>query len=129
MKLTKNFTLQEFACKDGSSIPHDLLENIHKLATNLQILRDHFQASISINSGYRSPSHNKKVGGALKSQHVQGRAADIVVFGKTPDEVYSAIEMLIAAGKMYNGGLGRYNSFTHYDVRPQQGARWDYRNK
>lgn len=127
MQLTKNFALQEFASKDGAPTPHELLENIHKLATNLQVLRDHFQAPIRINSGYRSPSHNKKVGGAPKSQHVQGTAADIVVSGKTPDEVYEAIEQLIKAGKMHNGGLGRYNTFTHYDIRPEQGARWDYR--
>ena len=40
MQLEKNFNLNEFKCKDGSSVPDEYLENVKLLAKNLQILRD-----------------------------------------------------------------------------------------
>jgi uncharacterized protein YcbK (DUF882 family) len=126
MKLTKNFSIGEFNSKDGSQMPAVVRENIEALAKNLQALRELFGAEISINSGYRSPAHNEAVGGASKSQHLKGTAADIVVEGITPDQVADTIEKLITEGKMKQGGLGRYNSFTHYDIRGKK-ARWDFR--
>ncbi len=51
MKLTKNFSLSEFACNDGSEFPLDVIENIKELAINLQILRDYIAMPIAINSG------------------------------------------------------------------------------
>lgn len=127
MKLTKNFSLEEFACKDGSPIPENLIPNIQALAENLQVLRDFLETPLHINSGYRSESYNKKIGGAPLSQHKLGRAADISCAKYTPPQVYVAITTLIKSGKMHNGGLGRYNSFTHYDIR-ETPARWDLRN-
>jgi hypothetical protein len=56
MKLTKNFSKLEFDSKDGAEMPNEVLENVKKLAGYLQILRDHLDKSIKINSGYRSPS-------------------------------------------------------------------------
>ena len=74
-------------------------------------------------SGYRSPAHNREVGGATNSEHMQGRAADIKVAGFTPRQVADTIERLIREGRMKQGGLGRYASFTHYDTRGTA-ARW-----
>lgn len=128
MNLTKNFKKSEFDSKDGAKMPNDVLENVKKLANNLQVLRDYFGASIKINSGYRSPSHNAKVGGTKNSQHLLGKAADIVVSGKTPKEVANAIIKLQNEGKMAKGGVGLYNTFVHYDHR-NTNARWDYSNK
>ena len=45
----------------------------------LEKLRDYGGFTVHINSGYRSPSYNRKIGGASKSQHTLGTAADIVV--------------------------------------------------
>lgn len=123
MKLTANFDLSEFQSKDGASFPAGVIENIEELAANLQVLRDHLKQPISINSGYRSPAHNRKVGGATASQHVLGKAADIVVEGFTPKQVAVAIETLIGIGRMKQGGLSAYATFTHYDVRGEK-ARW-----
>src|SRR5690606_34392842 len=126
MQLTKNFHLNEFACRDGSETPCEAAINIKELAINLQVLRDDIKKPISINSGYRSPSYNKRIGGAAKSEHLTGRAGDIVVGGMTPLQVHTKIDQLIKAGKMKNGGLGIYNTFVHYDVRDIP-ARWDER--
>ena len=125
MKLTKNFSKAEFDSKDGAVMPMHVYSNVIKLAGELQRLRDVVGVPIKINSGYRSPEHNAKKGGSKRSQHLYGRAADIVVQGKTPKEVYDLIEGMIACGDMLQGGLGLYDSFVHYDVRGAK-ARWNY---
>lgn len=122
-KITTNFTLEEFNCKDGSAMPNDVMINIIKLAKNLQVLRDAIGKTISITSGYRSPEYNAKIKGAKFSQHINGTAADIQVKGVTPKEVAKVIEGLIASGKMQQGGIGIYPSWIHYDIRNVK-ARW-----
>ncbi|HUW43739.1 MAG TPA: D-Ala-D-Ala carboxypeptidase family metallohydrolase, partial [Bacillota bacterium] len=123
-QLTSNFSLSEFASKDGSSIPEKYLSNIQELARNLQILRNAIgNRAIVINSGYRSPRHNNSVGGAKGSQHLLGTAADITVEGMKPKDVKNLIEQLIAAGQMKQGGLGLYPTFIHYDIRGNK-KRW-----
>jgi uncharacterized protein YcbK (DUF882 family) len=123
MKLTKNFSRSEFDSKDGSTMPQDVLVNIQKLANQLQTLRDAIGKPITINSGYRSPSHNKRIGGVSNSQHVLGKASDIAVNGMSPKEVAKEIEKLISSCDMLQGGIGIYPTFVHYDIRKTK-ARW-----
>lgn len=124
MKLTNNFSLQEFACKDGTPVPKDLIPNCKELAKNLQVLRDHLGVPVRITgSGYRTPSHNAKVKGAKNSQHLYAKAADINAEGYTPAKLSVVIEKLIAEGKMKQGGIGVYKNFVHYDIRGTI-ARW-----
>ena len=129
MKLTKNFKMQEFDSKDGAPMPSEVLFNVQKLANQLQALRNVLNLPIRINSAYRSSSHNKKVGGASNSQHLYGRAADIVVKGKTPLEVAQIIEGMIASGDIRQGGIGIYDTFVHYDIffDGVKKRRWDFR--
>ena len=122
-KITKNFSLEEFKCKDGSDIPNSALLNIVELARNLEVLRTAINKPIVINSGYRSPKYNAKIGGVKNSQHLKGTAADIKVSGMTPKEVALVIEGLIESGKMKEGGIGVYPTFMHYDIRNIK-ARW-----
>ena len=123
MKLTENFSLSEFRCKDGTDVPDELLVNVAFLAENLQVLRDHIGKPIHIISGYRSPEYNKRCGGVKKSQHLLAKAGDLVIRGMDTREVRSIILQLIKEGKMYKGGVGLYKSFVHYDVRGRN-ARW-----
>jgi len=125
MKLTKNFSLSEFACNDGTPVPEEFYDNVQELADNLQVLRDYLGCSIYLNSGYRTYSYNAKIGGASKSQHLLAKAADIVSAKHTPAQVYAAIKHLIKEGKMKAGGIGRYNKFTHYDTGASR--EWDLR--
>lgn len=122
-KLTENFSLEEFKCKDGSNVPNEYLNNVIELAKNLQVLRDEIKKPITINSAYRSPKYNAKVGGAKNSQHLVAKASDLKVSGVTPRELANVIEKLIKEGKMKQGGIGVYNTFTHYDIRGTK-ARW-----
>lgn len=125
MKLTDNFDSFEFNCNDGTIVPNELYSNMVELAKNLQVLRDELGKPVRINSAYRTPKYNKKVGGASKSQHLLCKAADIVVAGVTPTKVAETIERLIKEKKMIQGGIGIYNNFTHYDIRGVK-ARWNF---
>lgn len=117
MKLTDHFTLQEFASWDGAAIPISVQSQLMKVAANLEVLRSEIGLPIVINSGYRSPAHNEAIGGARYSYHLRGMAADIRIPGLTPSEVFSEIRRLIAAGEMTPGGLKKYDTFVHYDIR------------
>lgn len=125
MQLTDNFNLSEFASHDGTPVPKNLLGNAKELAEQLQVLRHHLKKPILINSAYRSPKHNKNVGGSPNSQHLKAKAADIRVPGVSPLELFQTIEKLIQKGKMKQGGLGLYKTFVHYDTRGKK-ARWDF---
>ena len=122
--LTKNFSKSEFNCNCGCDMPEDVFDNVEVHAQNLQTIRDFLNESIKINSGYRCPSHNSKVGGASKSQHLTGNASDLVAHDHTPKQLADVIEGLIRIGAIEEGGLGRYDTFTHYDRRGTK-ARWN----
>jgi uncharacterized protein YcbK (DUF882 family) len=122
-KITTNFSLQEFNSKCGRAIPNSALLNITELARSLEVLPTAINKPITITSGYRSPKYNAKIGGVKDSQHLRGTAADIKVKGMTPKEVALVIEGLIEQGKMKEGGIGVYPTFTHYDHRGRK-ARW-----
>lgn len=117
-KLSTNFKVKEFACKDGS----DAVLVAPRLVMVLQSLRSHFCAAVTINSGYRTPQYNTKVGGVAHSQHCYGTAADIVVRGKTPAQVAAYARQLMPDW----GGVGVYakKGFTHIDVREVK-ADWN----
>ena len=121
-KLSANFTVAEFACKDGS----DPVFVDSSLAALLQKIRDHFGRPVVITSGYRTATHNTAVGGAKSSQHLLGRAADIQVQGVSVEDVAAYAESLMPAW----GGVGRYpvkagraKGWVHVDVRKAK-ARW-----
>ena len=87
MKITKNFTLSEFC---GDILPQtSVIINLTSLCLNcLQPLRDGLGKPVIITSGYRTPEHNKNVGGVPTSQHLYGQAADIKVKGWNPRAAY-----------------------------------------
>ena len=126
MKLTKNFDLKEFECKCGCEMPLEVYENVIKLAGELQKLRTYLDRPIRINSAYRCESHNTKSGGSKTSQHLLGKASDVVIDSLKPAEVHKIINDLIDMGEMLQGGLGLYDTFVHYDIRKSK-ARWDAR--
>jgi uncharacterized protein YcbK (DUF882 family) len=125
-QLTPNFKITEWKCHDGTQVPYNLVDNVKQCAENLQVLRDTIEKPIYILSGYRNPTYNQRIGGAKKSYHMTGKAADIRVKGMTPAEVAAVIERLIEDGKMEQGGIGVYDEdgFTHYDCRGTR-ARWE----
>ncbi|MBE5875639.1 MAG: DUF882 domain-containing protein [Lachnospiraceae bacterium] len=115
-KLSANFLVREFACKDKS----DVVFVSPELVQVLQSIRDHFGKTVKINSAYRTPPYNKKVKGTIYSQHQYGTAADIKVTGVKPNEVAAFANTLMPN----KGGIGIYENFTHIDVRETK-ARWN----
>lgn len=108
-----NFKVREFACHDGSD--EILIDG--SLVDLVQACRNKFGVT-TINSAYRTLSWNAHEGGAKNSQHVQGKAADIVCKNTSPLEVAMFAEAYGA------GGVGLYTSFTHVDTRSGK-ARWN----
>ena len=110
-KLSEHFVLGEFT-KSGShpevyNIPsHEAISNLKRLCGWLEELRKRYNAKygvgeepIRINSGYRSPQLNRKIGGAANSNHLTGCAADIKVAGIEPVRTAGARPRTLRAGR------------------------------
>ena len=89
MNLTTNFSLAEMV-KSETALRHDMdntpgeaeIENLKRLCEQvLQPVRDHFAKGVKVNSGFRHPEVNAKVGGSKTSDHCKGQAADIEIPG------------------------------------------------
>ena len=117
-KLSGNFKVSEFACRDGS----DAVLVAPRLVMVLQTIRDHFGVPVVIHSAYRTPQYNAKVDGVAHSQHCYGMATDITVKGQTPAAVAAYARQLMPDW----GGVGVYagQGFTHIDVREAK-ADWN----
>lgn len=113
--VSEHFCVKEFRCSDGTD-PVCIDEGLVDI---LEFVRSKFGKPVFINSGYRTPLHNEKIGGAKFSQHIYGRAADIVVDGVKPEVVYNFLCEVFP--KSY--GFGLYSSFVHVDCRKNK-ARW-----
>jgi len=89
MNLTANFTLSELTKSETAlrygmeNIPTQTeIDNLTALCYNvLQPVRDHFARGVKVNSGFRHPLVNAKVGGSTTSDHCKGMAADIEIPG------------------------------------------------
>ena len=115
-QITEHFRVYEFACSDGS----DVVFVSQALVEILENIRVHFGAAVTVTSGYRTVSYNATVENSSKtSQHCNGLAADIKVAGVSPDRVADYAEQLLGS----HGGVGRYGTFTHIDVRADK-SRW-----
>ena len=120
MKVTEHFDSTEFDCHDGTSYPKDWIDSrLFPLCTELEVVRKEAgNKCIHIDSGYRTSSYNKKLPGAARfSQHMEGRAADIVIGSLAPEIVHALVLKLYNEKKIQIGGLGSYPSFTHVDIR------------
>ena len=116
VKLSQNFKANEFRCKDNS----DVIFIAPELVDILQTIRNHYGKAVHINSAYRTPTYNKKVGGATYSQHLYGTAADIRINGVKPKDLAAYIETLMPN----YGGIGIYPTFVHVDIRKTK-SRWN----
>lgn len=104
-----HFKVKEFACKDGSAIT--FIDDY--MVTILELLRKELgNKPIIITSGYRTPAHNAKVGGAKYSYHMRGMAVDIRVNGMSAKEVAKALDKIVESC-----GIIVYESWVHFDVR------------
>lgn len=141
MRITDHFDSDEFAQHEGfgmdsEAYPEDWTESrLRPLCGVLEAVRTEIDMPLFVISGYRSPEYNSALytaAGKLPtdSQHKYGRAADIRCPTMAASELHETIFRLYKAGAIQIGGLGKYNSFVHVDIRPQSPpghlAQWDY---
>ena len=132
-RLSPHFTLGEFTKSNYPEVynipSHVAIENMKRICGWLEVLRDRYGQPIIINSGYRSPQLNKKVGGVATSNHVTGCAVDIRCSGAEQAITFAYIlldyaresqsefdELFIEKNK-----YGRY--WVHFAVRPKDNRR------
>ena len=131
-KLSEHFSLGELTKTSHKvyNIPsHEAIENLKRVCTWLEYLRKRSGTPIIINSGYRSPQLNRKVGGSPTSNHLTGCAVDIRVSGMEQLIQYAAIlieyanethqdfdELLIE--KNHHGAI-----WLHFAVRAKENRR------
>ena len=131
--LSQHFVLGEFTRSkypEVYNIPsHEAIANLANLCTWLEVLRERASQPIIINSGYRSPQLNRKVGGAPTSNHLTGCAADIRINGMEQAICYAAILINYAneSAQDYDELLiekNRYGAvWLHFAVRPKENRR------
>ncbi len=112
--LSPHYSLKEFRCR----CDHDACQATKvdmDLVDILEEIHGFFGAPIKVTSGFRCAEHNAEIKGAPNSQHLLGKAADILI----PDHFHKAIH------DRYHGrlGIGFYNNRLHIDVR-KGCARW-----
>lgn len=141
-QLEKNFSLYEFI--EGKALPKEaikmnwttienmsneetiaLIENIKKIAKELQIIRDKYNKAITINAGYRCYTWEKHQGRSGKSQHVVGHCVDFIIKdNKIMQEIYDDLIL------HWNGGIAKKGSnpisFIHIDLRGYK-VTWEYK--
>ena len=129
----KNFSALEISdvgrVNQGVSLsapPLWMLSNAYRLIDVLEWVREEGGvAPVLINSWFRDADYNRVVGGVSNSMHLTLGAADIVKIGTSPSELADLIEGHPQSDLL---GLGRYNTFTHVDIRGMIGrsapARW-----
>ena len=119
LKPSKHLNWKELACKDGSAYPNEfrLDGRVYELARVFEAIRALYGLPITVLSAYRTPEWNKKIGGSRYSQHIQGRALDLLPpKGITVDNFYKDIRARIKNFGIT--GIGRYKTFVHIDIRP-----------
>lgn len=130
MKKNPYFKEAEFKCKCGkckglpAKMPPDELVDI------LCKIREHFNAPVRINSGYRCKAHNAKVGGAPASRHTFGDAADFVVAGVKTREVFEFVKAEFYDKSEHLGLAIKHNAdefkgFVHLDTWKKR--TWTYK--
>jgi len=105
----RNFSPAEIACRGTGEL------KLHPAALDkLQALRDCLGKPLIVRSAYRSPEHNRNVGGASRSKHMDGMAFDIAMSNHDP----AAFET--AAREVGFLGFGFYprSGFIHIDLGP-----------
>jgi hypothetical protein len=105
----ENFSPQELACKGTGELRID-----RDAMDRLQRLRQAMGHPLIVTSGYRSPEHNRRVGGARNSMHLKGRAFDISTVNVDPQT------LIDVAKRVGFSGIGTYpkQGFVHLDTGP-----------
>ena len=115
--VTEHFLLSECVCPCCDRIK--IVPGFYRHLELLERMRLQIDAPITITSGYRCPEHNAEVGGAQLSWHLLF-ATDVKPSDEDPKKLLWMYRIALELGF---GGIGKYETFIHLDMRPEQ-ARW-----
>ena len=119
---SKHIVWSELACHDAAKTPYPLkwrASRLPKLARVFEYFRREVGASIKIGCAYRTPEHNRKKGGAKKSQHIEGRALDLYTPKGWKTSAFHALAKYLAQENQNIGAIGYYGWGVHVDTRPR----------
>lgn len=126
MKISKNFTIEEL-CASDTAKKYGIINQITTVEQRdalfalvrkvLQPLRDLWGKPIHINSGFRCPELNARVGGAATSQHTKGEAADLKTGSNTAS--YNMAKLILSTPSIWSqvDQLILYSTFCHVSHR------------
>ena len=133
MQLSEHFKLGEFTKSNHPEVynipSHVAIENMKRICGWLEVLRDKYGQPIIINSGYRSPQLNKKVGGVSTSNHLTGCAVDIRCSGAEQAIDYAYIlkayskEIYQDFDELFIEKSNQGTYWVHFAVRPKENRR------
>lgn len=115
MRLTKNFTSEEFLCHCGCD-DQDMKFTFVRL---LQKMRDIYGKPIHINSGWRCEKYNAQIGGSRRSKHMDGLACDISF-----KDSFDRYELVKAAFEVGFTGIELGSHHIHLDLRKTKPVCW-----
>lgn len=119
LSLSEHFKVKEFKSYDDEIlIDDDLIKLLEQIFKSLEC------SKIIITSGYRTPLHDKQVGGNGRGQHTLGKAADFVAYDKN-NKIIHAKYVCCAAQDLNVQGIGFIaDNATHIDTRSVQNKWW-----
>ena len=118
---SKHLSWAELACKDARRTPYptEWRDRAVALAAEFEAIRAAVGVPLRIGSAYRTPEHNRSVGGSKASQHVQGRALDLYPpTGMSVGQLYAVCRERARVAESQIHGIGIYPTFVHIDIRP-----------
>lgn len=122
-RLSEHFIVEEFDCNDGTPVPAAYYQALKDMCRNYLEPLHAAYGPVTVNSGFRTPGYNASVGGASNSFHIytahdtNDPAADLACAKGSPSQWHAKLDALRQAHYGGNGGLGRYSSFCHIDLR------------
>jgi hypothetical protein len=126
VEISKFWQAHELDSKDKDGTGRGTWVNFNKefLLCILRPLRVLTGKPFVFTSAYRTPNHNRSIGGAPQSAHLQGLAVDLSTKGWTKEERRS---VMVLARKLGVTGIGVHSNFIHMDVAKRT-ASWRYAN-
>lgn len=115
--LTSHFSEAELTCRCGCGRCYMNAA----FMTRLEALRVAFNEPINVSSAFRCNNYNMKVGGKSDSQHLIGKAVDILIV--SPGKRFQLVSLAIAFGFR---GIGVDGAFVHVDTRAGEPVLWLY---
>jgi zinc D-Ala-D-Ala carboxypeptidase len=127
MRLSSHFSLSEMTrspTAEKFQIPNEPsaaeIENLRTLCSVvLDPLRESLGQAIKVNSGYRSPALNRRIGGSATSQHTQGRATDIQCPGMSTMQLFKKmVELELPFDQLIYEAASRTAQWVHVSHDP-----------